>query len=72
MVSDKVTMDEKSLQPGVAYICDRRACEACHPLCVHTTDIHHAVNFREFADGKWMEVHHEIECVESALVDDRK
>ena len=36
----------------IAYICDRQQCEKCgYPLCSHTTDIAHAVNFKNFADG---------------------
>ena len=42
----------------VAYICDRKQCgDACsYPVCSHTTDINHAVNFEKGADGvSWME-----------------
>lgn len=35
----------------VFYLCDRRACERCHPECSHTADIRHAANFSVLADG---------------------
>lgn len=32
--------------PNVIYICDRKACKNCSfPVCAHTTDIDHAINF---------------------------
>lgn len=41
----------------IAYLCDGYACEKCHPeYCHHTTDISHAKNFVELADGRFMEV----------------
>lgn len=47
------------LQPEeqkIGYLCDGYACEECHPeYCHHTTDIKHAKNFAELADGRWME-----------------
>lgn len=39
----------------VVYICDRKACKKCHPECMHTSNIDHAVNFKKVSDGKWME-----------------
>ena len=49
--------------PDVAYICDGHGCDAhCelagveHEYCRHTCDISHAVNFKQVAPGKWMEV----------------
>lgn len=27
------------------YLCDRNACEICHPECYHTFDLNHALNF---------------------------
>ena len=41
----------------VLYICDRRACERCHPYCQHTRDITHAENFELFCfvDGAFIE-----------------
>lgn len=37
------------IKPGAAlYLCDRRVCDNCYyPLCKHTTDISHAVNFEK-------------------------
>lgn len=38
-------------QSDILYVCDQRACSHCsYPLCNHTTDIHHAVNFRRDYD----------------------
>ena len=35
----------------ILYLCDRQACPNCsYPLCNHTTDICHAVNFRRDYD----------------------
>ena len=33
----------------VHYICDRKACEdnCSYPLCKHTSDVRHAVNFEK-------------------------
>ena len=43
----------------VAYICDGEACEkGCSSgagFCFHTTDVRHAVNFKEVSPGKFME-----------------
>ena len=34
--------------PNVLYVCDRLKCENCSwPLCGHTRDITHAVNFEK-------------------------
>jgi len=30
----------------ILYLCDKRACETCHPDCTHTHDVTHAKNFR--------------------------
>lgn len=30
----------------VAYLCDRRACDACSAGCGYTTNIEHATNFK--------------------------
>lgn len=41
---------------AVAYLCDRRACKRCsYPLCRHTLDITHAVNFTQTSVGVWCE-----------------
>lgn len=32
------------------YVCDRKRCEDCNPLCKHTSDIQHAVNFDKHND----------------------
>lgn len=33
------------------YLCDRQKCKYCsYPLCAHTTDIEHAVNFKKVPD----------------------
>ena len=29
----------------ILYLCDRRACSKCSPMCNHTRDITHAQNF---------------------------
>lgn len=43
----------------VAYICDGNACEkGCSSgegFCFHTTDVRHAVNFKEVSPGKFIE-----------------
>ena len=45
----------------VAYICDGKACpnkpDGCQNICVHTTDVRHAVNFDLMDDGSgyWAE-----------------
>ena len=38
----------------ILYLCDRLKCENCHNECKHTSDITHAINFREpdFSDNK--------------------
>lgn len=41
-------VEPKTKEPtgSVLYICDRTACEACtYPVCKHTKDVRHAVNF---------------------------
>lgn len=41
---------------AVLYFCDRRACEHCsYPLCKHTRDICHAVNFEKNLGGAYWE-----------------
>lgn len=37
--------------PKVLYECDRRACETCGDECHLTSDISHAVNFRQTVGG---------------------
>lgn len=46
--------DSTPKPPKVAYLCDRRACPDCsYPMCKHTLDISHAVNFTSFrSDGE--------------------
>lgn len=40
----------------IAYLCDRMACDNCHPeTCSHTTDIRHAKNFVLVGDDRYME-----------------
>lgn len=35
----------------ISYICDRQKCELCsYPECKRTTDINHAVNFKNYGD----------------------
>lgn len=53
-------MEEPNVEPikpdTVLYLCDRRACENCaYPLCKHTTDIYHAVNFEKGLGGRYWE-----------------
>lgn len=53
-------MEEPNVEPikpdTVLYLCDRRACENCaYPLCKHTTDIYHAVNFEKGLGGGYWE-----------------
>ena len=45
------------IKPGAAlYLCDRRVCDNCYyPLCKHTTDISHAVNFEKNLGGGYWE-----------------
>lgn len=38
----------------ILYICDRRKCNNCSMECTHTTDIEHAVNFKNI-DGYYTE-----------------
>jgi hypothetical protein len=44
---------------SVAYLCDEKACPECpngrETLCCHTTDIRHAIDFREVAPGRYMQ-----------------
>lgn len=51
--------------PKVAYICDEKACQECcntyERLCYRTTDIRHAVNFKEAVPGKFYENIPELE-----------
>lgn len=50
--------DELSKEIEVAYTCDQQQCANCSAeegFCYHTTDIHHAVNFKEVAPGRFME-----------------
>lgn len=45
---------------NIAYLCDRHACEICdNPECNHTFEIEHAVNFKQFSPGNWIEEHPE-------------
>lgn len=39
--------DERKVE--ILYICDRKKCENCNSCCNHTSDITHAVNFKEAA-----------------------
>ena len=44
-MSDKGKLGPPDI-PEVLYLCDRLACDNCGwPLCKHTTNIEHAVNF---------------------------
>lgn len=44
----------------VAYLCDRKACEDCHPeFCDHTLDISHARNFIKDVNSKGQEFYRE-------------
>ena len=52
--------EEPTVEPiepdAVLYFCDRRACEHCsYPLCKHTRDICHAVNFEKNLGGAYWE-----------------
>jgi predicted house-cleaning noncanonical NTP pyrophosphatase (MazG superfamily) len=39
----------------ILYICDRKKCkDCCYPICKHTTDISHAVNFKTCKDGAYV------------------
>ena len=41
---------------NIAYLCDRHACEICdNPDCNHTFEIEHAVNFKCFSPGNYIE-----------------
>jgi hypothetical protein len=43
---------------NVIYLCDRKKCEKCSfPLCKHTTDIKHAIRFKqsEFDESVYIE-----------------
>ena len=42
-------------QPKVLYECDRRACVTCEDECHLTSDIAHAVNFRQTPAGVFEE-----------------
>lgn len=56
---------------GIAYLCDQRACEkgCSYPLCKHTFDISHAVNFKqEF--GFYIEQEKEVNDVDCKRVPD--
>ena len=53
-------MEEPNVEPikpdTVLYLCDRRVCDNCYyPLCKHTTDICHAVNFEKGLGGGYWE-----------------
>lgn len=45
------------IEPDTAlYLCDQRLCDNCnYPLCKHTTDISHAVNFEKGLGGGYWE-----------------
>ena len=48
----------EALKVEVAYTCDQQQCANCSAeegFCYHTTDIHHAVNFKGVAPGRFME-----------------
>ena len=47
---------EENASMKIAYICDRKKCKNCSDICNHTTDINHAVNFKEEAADVWMEL----------------
>ena len=41
---------------NIAYLCDRHACEICdNPDCNHTFEVEHAVNFKCFSPGNYIE-----------------
>ena len=43
-------------EPRVIYICDQKQCRNCSsPMCNHTTNIEHAVNFKKFDENIWVE-----------------
>lgn len=47
-----VVYEKDPTEVQIAYICDRQQCGNCsYPLCSHTTDITHAVNFKNMANG---------------------
>lgn len=48
---------ERRKKVKIFYVCDKRACEKCTPVCRYTTDIRHAANFRVMADGSMWENH---------------
>ena len=40
---------ERVRPPDILYLCDAKQCDNCsYPLCQHTQDINHAVNFQKF------------------------
>ena len=43
-------LQEKNFKPEenqkIYFLCDRRACKCCDPLCGYTSDIEHAKNFK--------------------------
>lgn len=60
VLNEMIKDAEKELDPRVAYICDGTACETCSASdwyrCNHTTDIHHAANFKQIYPGVFVEV----------------
>ena len=47
--NDECDLMEKN-ERRILYICDRRKCNNCSMECTHTTDIEHAVNFKNIDD----------------------
>lgn len=68
-VRDKGEAMDKIFDPDVRYICDRRKCVNCYPVCKHTDDIRHAANF-EIIGGDMWEKETELATLEQASDDD--
>ena len=41
---------------SVLYLCDGKRCAFCSEECKHTSQIEHAVNFKEDASGNYWEM----------------
>lgn len=52
-------MDTEGTNKNIVYVCDKHGCstnkEGCYVFCHHTSDISHALNFKEVSPGFFME-----------------
>ena len=46
-------------QTTVSFECDRKQCKVCTSECRHTTNVHHAKNFKQVYPGYYEEITYE-------------